>query len=215
MSSTASPTTTSTGVPEEVARLRQLMSTYNGPWALSGGWAIDAWLGEVTREHGDIDVVVFDQLALQDHLSDWQLLAHDPLTPEHHGEWWHGQRVLSHGSHIHSRPPERSGPLPKGGIATKADGFDMEFYVNEHDGAGWVFSRTPRIALPLEHCIAQSPWGVPAAAPEVVLFFKSREPRQRDRRDFDATLPRLREEQRGWLRDALVRASHPWLSELA
>jgi hypothetical protein len=202
-------------VPDEVARVGELMATYDAPWALSGGWAVDAWLGKITREHGDIDVVVFDQTALHKHLAGWQLLAHDPAAPEYDDEWWEGQRVLSPGSHIHSRPPERSGALPKGGIATKEDGFNMEFYVNEQDGDGWVFNRTPYIALPLERCIAQSPSGVPVAVPEAVFFFKSREPRQRDRRDFDEALPQLGDAQRAWLHDALTRTGHPWLPRLS
>jgi hypothetical protein len=46
------------------------MSSFPAPWALCGGWAIDAWLGRQTREHGDVDVSVFlqDQRALFEHL---------------------------------------------------------------------------------------------------------------------------------------------------
>jgi hypothetical protein len=28
------------------------------PWCIGGGWAIDLWLGRVTRRHADVDVVI-------------------------------------------------------------------------------------------------------------------------------------------------------------
>jgi hypothetical protein len=106
------------------------MASYPDDWALGGGWAVDAWLGRVTRDHGDIDVIVFDQGALLEHLPGWQLLAHDPQAPDHNNEWWEGQRVLSHCTHIHVRPPERSGPVPADGIASGDVLFTLVFYFN-------------------------------------------------------------------------------------
>ena len=53
-----------------------------GIWsAVAGGWAIDLWLGEQTRDHHDIEVVVrrCDQHRLHAALSaDWELFALDP-----------------------------------------------------------------------------------------------------------------------------------------
>jgi len=42
-----------------------LMSNFTPPWFICGGWAVDAWLGRRTREHGDFDITVFhhDQTA--------------------------------------------------------------------------------------------------------------------------------------------------------
>ena len=49
------------------------------PWALAGGWAVDAWLGRVTRDHLDVDIAVFanDHQALLEHFAGWQLIGHD------------------------------------------------------------------------------------------------------------------------------------------
>ena len=203
-------------VPEPVARVAGLMSTFRPAWALCGGWAIDAWLGRVTRDHGDIDIVVFVQHALFEHLPGWQLLAHDPAAPDHNGEWWNAQRVLSHGSHIHARPPDRSGPVPPRGIATDDDGFTLEFYVNECIGDDWVLSREPLISMPLTRCVQQSAWGLPTVASEVLLFYKAADLlRHRDKVDFQALLPHLTGEQREWLRETIALVGHPWLSQLA
>lgn len=193
------------------------MAGYPGVWALCGGRAVEAWLGRVTREHGDIDVSVFadDQRTLFDHLSDWQLLAHNPDAPEHDGEWWDGRRRLKCPSHIHARPPERSGAVPVDGIATAEGGFTLDIQINEADDDEWTMHREPRVSMSLERSVRESPWGMPAAVPEVLLFYKSNDMRMRDKLDFVALLPQLDGEQREWLRDAISRTGHPWLARLA
>ena len=68
----------------------------------------------------------------------------------------------------------------------------------------------------MRDAIRMSPWRVPAASPEVLLFFKAALPRRRDWRDFVALLPRLDAQQIAWLRDAIGRAypEHPWVDAL-
>ncbi len=39
-----------TSIPEPVAEVADLMSTYRHMWCLCGGWAVDAWLGRQTRD---------------------------------------------------------------------------------------------------------------------------------------------------------------------
>ena len=193
------------------------MSSYTAPWYICGGWAVDAWLGRITRDHGDVDVSVFvqDQRALFEHLDGWQLLAHDPAwSPSENTAWWDGRRDLSATTHIHARPPELSGAVPEQGIATAEEGFNLEFYLDDRDGDDWTLLRDPPVSIPISDAVKTSPWGVPAAVPEVLLFFKSRDMRRRDKLDFGALLPGLTREQRAWLRDAIARAGHPWLSGL-
>ena len=207
-------------VPEPVGRVAELMSGYPGTWSLCGGWAVDAWIGKETREHGDIDVSVFahEQRALFDHLPGWQLLAHGAAWEANDTEvWWNGRRDLPVATHIHARPPEFSGAMPKGGIAHAEDGFTREFFVDALDGGEWVLSNEPRVGLPLRQAVQESVWGVPVAAPEALLFFKSRGKRirLRDHLDFEALRPLLGDEQRSWLRDAIARAGHPWLADLS
>jgi len=195
------------------------MHAFPAPWALCGGWAVDAWLGRITREHGDVDVTVFahDQLALVQHLPGWQFLAHHPTWAPGPGDtWWDGHVRLPRGTHIHARPPEFTGPMPPDGIANAEDGFTIEFYLDDRSGDDWSISRDPALSLPLSRAIAGCGWGLPAAAPEVLLFFKARTPnRRRDWVDFQALLPHLDKDQREWLRDAVIAIGHPWLNDLS
>ena len=256
-------------VPEMVARLREVMSGYSRPWSLCGGWAVDAWLGRVTREHGDVDVSVFrsDCEAVFAHFAGWQLVAHGPGS-EGNAALWDG-RPLGTPSHLHGRPPDLiTGPPPESGIMMPAEGWWLDVQIDEravtgaespghgerrghgttgaespgrersagpesgpgrersagpasgpgrersHAAEEWVLHASARISLPLSEAVRESPWGVPVAAPEVVLFFKSRDLRRRDRVDFAALVPLLSARERGWLRDAIAAVGHPWMGEL-
>jgi hypothetical protein len=202
-------------VPAAVAYVRGLLAGFEHPWFLTGGWAVDAWLGRQTRDHGDVDITVFhhDQHAVFEHFSEWTMVAHDPNVPDDTTEPWNGRHVDMPG-HIHIR-----------GAAV-----DFEVMFNERSGEEWVLNREVHVAVPLERSTILSGWGIPTAPPEVVLFFKAGgdltaveldagggSPRPRDDQDFVALLPILTDPARAWLRDALARTrpQHPWLAHLA
>jgi len=218
-------------VPDEVARIGDVMSTYRSPWALAGGWAVDAWLGCVTRDHGDVDIAVFenDRQALFELLAGWQLIAHEETKENEGADLWDG-RPLVVPAHIHGRPPELRGPLPERfdpfgmRIVSVDDGFGLDIQLAERSGGDWVLNNEPRVVMPLEGCIRQSASGLPMVAPEVILFFKAtmyvgtkNHLRPTDEADFVALLPLLSEGQREWLRAAISRAyvgEHPWMGRL-
>lgn len=205
------------------------MSTYPHPWALCGGWAIDAWLGRVTREHGDIDIVVFeaDQLAALHHLraAGWHLIAHDEAVGQATRDLWDG-RPLVLPAHIHCAMNLDAllAWVPSGG-RTPGELY-LEAMVNEHSGADWVLSSEPSLAVPATMWRRESPWGLPTAAPEVLLFYKatayvdraimaSRNPK--DEADFRAFVPHLSPDGRAWLYDAVatLHPNHAWLPLLS
>ena len=67
--------------PAAVDRVVAVMRRGDFWWGIAGGWAIDLWLGEQTREHHDIEVVVRrdDQTVVWDALHDeWELSCIDP-----------------------------------------------------------------------------------------------------------------------------------------
>ena len=198
-------------------RLAELMASYPRAWSLCGGWAVDAWLGRVSRDHGDVDLSVFDadHQPLAAHLAGWQLIAHTSVVDDLSTAQWDGRR-LPVPSHIHGRSPADAGPLPEDGICNPEQGWWLDIQIDEADGDAWVLKRDPRIALPFRDAIRMSPWEIPAASPEVLLFFKAALPRRRDWRDFVAFLPQLSERQLVWLRDAIARAfpDHPWIATL-
>jgi hypothetical protein len=204
-------------MPAAVAPVADVMATFPAPWALCGGWAVDAWLGRLTRDHGDVDLSIFvqDEHAIFDHLEGWQLLAHDAVLPAGDGAWWDGRRHLHVPAHIHARPPDRAGTIPPDGIATTEDGFFLDIQLDDRSDDQWILSRDPRIQVPLSEAVAECPWGVPAVLPEVLLFFKAKDLRRRDRLDFERLLPLLGSSRREWLHDAVAQLEHPWLADLS
>jgi hypothetical protein len=214
-------------VPAAVAYVRDLLVGLDVPWFLSGGWAADAWLGRQTREHGDVDITVFhdDQLAVFEHLSGWALVAHDPNVPDDTAEQWSG-RHLDLPAHIHV--PASDSTLSTTPTLTHS-AYEFEFLLNGRAGQRWVLNPEAAVAVPVDISTRLSPWGVPAAPPELVIFFKAGAhltaadvansggaPRPCDEQDFLALLPTLNEAARAWLHRsiALVRPQHPWLSHL-
>jgi hypothetical protein len=207
------------------------MSGFREPWALAGGWAVDAWLGRVTRFHQDVDFAVFDQRALSGYLAGWQLIGHEEGAAGDQGgaDLWDGSR-LTPPAHLHGRPPELSGPLPERfddsgmRVVFPDDGFWADIQLCERSGRDWVLNRDPRLALPLAQCIRESSWAVPTVAPEVILFFKAtmyvgtkNHLRPHDEADFAALVPLLTDDQRAWLREAIERAyvgAHPWMGKM-
>lgn len=76
-------------LPELAATIKRLMARYEGTWTLCGGWAVDVWLGRVTREHRDIDIAVFrdEQRLFFEPLADWHFVAHETDDADHHIPW--------------------------------------------------------------------------------------------------------------------------------
>ena len=199
-------------VPEQVARVAELMSAFRADWFLCGGWAVDAWLGRQTRDHHDIEIAAFqeDQPAIFERIAGWQPIGHDDNVADDTKEPWDGRR-LDMPAHVHARP---------------GDAFEFEVQFNERAGGDWIFNREPLITLPVSACTYASRWGLPAVSPEVMIFYKAHQPVWRDERrkpprphdelDFVALLPHLSDAARSWLREAigLVSPAHPWLARL-
>lgn len=214
-------------MPEAVAYVRDLLHGFDRPWCLCGGWAADAWLGRQTRGHGDVDIAVFhhDQRAIFEHLPGWALVGHDPNVPGDTTEPWNG-RHLDLPAHIHV--PVLGSSLSTS-TAVSHSAFEFEFLLNEGSENEWILNREQQVTVPLARATWQSAWGMPTAAPEVILFYKAGGNltsseieagldglRARDEEDFVALLRTLTGAQRGWLRDSLARVlpEHPWLPRL-
>jgi hypothetical protein len=201
------------GAPEPVRLLAQRMATYGAEWALCGGWAVDAWVGRPTREHHDVDVVVFhdDQRVLFEHVRGWSPIGHDDHVDDDSREPWVGRR-LDPPAHVHSRPP--------------GDAAETEFHLVEREGGAWLLHREPRLSLPLADAVRPTPWGVRAVTPLVALFAKAvprmwrdtprAPPRPQDEMDFPVLSSLVGPSERTWLVDAIGRVDprHPWLPRI-
>jgi hypothetical protein len=193
------------------------MSSFRPTWFLCGGWAVDAWLGRQTREHGDLDITVFhdDQRAIFEHLAGWRLVAHD-TTGAAHDELWDG-RPLGY-----LEPGTRNAPAHLHATHPDFD-FKLEVLVNERSANEWLLSREPQASLPMDRSFRHSPAGLATAVPEILMFFKATAyrgvegyPRPRDLADFLALVPLLPPEDLGWLRQSIsaLHPAHPWLPQV-
>ncbi|MEV6964330.1 hypothetical protein AB0M47_04370 [Hamadaea sp. NPDC051192] len=188
--------------PWQPGELAERLRPFRSPWWIAGGWAIDLFLGEQTREHGDIEFGVarqhFPQL--------WPLL--DGLT------------CCGADGAVHPLPPGSTPPEKFRQIWVYEPGhgsWRTDIFLEIVDGPLWRSHRDPRVTLPIEHVYARTPDGIPFLRPELALFYKARRPRPKDEADFTVAAPRLDDAARaqliGWLR--LVHAGHPWLDRLA
>lgn len=59
----------------DLLTVAQLMQNFPAPWYVSGGWGIDALVGQATRAHEDLEIGIArqDQGYLHRQLVDWQL----------------------------------------------------------------------------------------------------------------------------------------------
>jgi hypothetical protein len=178
------------------------MSSFGHEWFLIGGWAVDAWLGNQSRDHGDVDVGYFreDEADVFRHLSGWHMAAHDTPDAEHDDEW--DGHALDFPAHIHARKPGWP---------------ELDLNANEREGDSWIINREPRVVVPVSDAIRVSGWGVPTLVPELVVWHKGRtEIRERDHQDFAALLHLLNDRERTWLAGALraIDPAHSWLREV-
>ncbi|WP_040166672.1 nucleotidyltransferase domain-containing protein [Microbacterium gorillae] len=176
--------------PREVATL---LSGTTARWWLSGGVAMDHWLGEAIRPRPNTDVSTtgkdLPQLVadLPPHLSAW-VAANDSLVA-----WADADQD----SELH---PVRL-------YDENADAWALQVNVEDGIDRAWLYRRDPRLQLPWDRAVLDVD-GIPTGAPEVQLVWKALRPRPEDEVDHDAILPKLSEEAVAFYETALLRI-HP------
>ncbi len=208
--------------PEAVAAARAWYCTHHGfaplyavvdtlrafpaPWYIASGWAIDLFLGRVTRCHYDMDMVVArdDQLLLQQYLAerDWQFAT-----------YWEGKAG--------PWPLHMRLELPRHQVHAHKQEVMIDILFTDMAHGVWRYRRDPSIIQTVERITLTTATGIRFLAPELVLLFKSRNtgPRSRpqDQTDFTNAYPLLTATQRAWLYWALLATApeHPWLALLS
>lgn len=185
-------------ITEELAEL-------SAPWYISSGWALDLFLGRVTRAHHDVDVVLDreDQLLLQGYLSErgWKF-----VTP-------YNQRLEAWPLHMRIA-------LPRHQVHAHREGEFIDFLLTDLQPTVWHYRRNPLIVRHRERAFLTTSEGIRYLAPELVLLFKARstsgKERGKDHEDFRNVYPQLEAEPRAWLRWALTATEpeHGWLELL-
>lgn len=190
--------------PLSPTEAQELFSGLSAPWWISGGWAIDLFIGRQTRPHGDLDVLILrdDQLIFQEHLSNWDLS--DRRSPEF-TTWSKGEFL---------NPPIND----IWGRRTPKSPWAIQLMLMETDGDSWVFRREPKITGPISSLGRITKSGIPYLSPQIQLLYKANNLQiDRNNADFKNTLPHLNYEEATWLRRCLERCypGHEWISKLS
>jgi len=194
---------------EEPVKVALLFKGFKKPWFIAGGWALDLYLGRVTRTHKDLEIAIFrhDQIALQNYLTDWKLKKIIPdsrgfftTKPWKKGEWLElpVHEISACRKKSYSAKPER-----------------LEILFNESYKKEWKFRRNTNIVLPLTKLGLLSEKRIPYLNPEIVLLFKAKSLTDYDEADFKTVYRVLSEESRKWLMQAIKTCypAHPWLTK--
>jgi hypothetical protein len=179
-----------------------LLSALPVPWWVAGGWALDLFLGKVTRAHKDLDIGIFrkDAAMVVAALSGWDFFeARDGVLSR-----------LASGDALRA---EANSLWCK---QAKAAQWELELMLDRSDAESWVFRRDARITRPLSSAIRRNPEGIAYLAPEIQLLYKARATRAQDQADFDQVVPLLTLNARAWLCESLMRtdSEHVWISML-
>ncbi len=177
------------------------------PWYIAGGWGIDLFVGRVTRDHQDVDLVLArtDQRAAFDHLPDraWSRIVPHPegLTGRGTMEPWDGEPL--------SMPTHQI-------IADDSDGSRIEFLLSDIDNVLWRSRRNREVTMPVQSMALTTGDGFRYMAPEIILLYKARLMREWDHADFETALPEMTLGPRHWLFHALEQTEpgHPWMARL-
>jgi hypothetical protein len=184
--------------PLSVDEVSELLHDLTAPWWIAGGWALDAFIGRQTREHGDVDVGVLrrDQAAVREHLATWDLQAADP--PGRLRPWREGEIFPEAVHDIWCR-------------TSKEAAWGLQLMLDEAEGDEWLYRRMPSVRRSLKSLVWHHD-GVPYLSPEVQLLYKGAQRSPKAEADFNACLPHLDGSQRSWLARALATAhpGHPW-----
>jgi hypothetical protein len=186
----------------ELVKLSKLLNDFRQPWFVAGGWAIDLFIGDVTRVHKDIEIAIFrkDQSRLREYLFGWEFtkVVNGKIEPWNQDEWL---ELPIHEIHAH----------------TKNTFFlELEILLDESSESEWRFRRNLDIARPLSMIRLLSDIDVPFLAPEIVLLYKAKNPRSKDEDDFHRVCSLVDKERQVWLKQAITvcHPGHHWLAEL-
>jgi aminoglycoside-2''-adenylyltransferase len=171
-------------------------------WWVAGGWALDLFLGDIVRAHGDLDIGIFrdDAAAVTACLPDWDVFeAKNGLLKRLDL----GAAPRADVNSLWCRPVD-------------SHEWALELLLDDRTEQNWVFRRRPEIVRPLVSMHGRSSDGLPYLVPEIQLLYKAKAPRPRDEDDFERVLPYLEPNAAAWLKQALEVAhpEHPWIERL-
>jgi len=179
--------------PLEVDGVVRLLSATSARWWLSGGVALDRWLGHPIRERQNIDVSTTAA----------DLVGLVGALPAGFSAW----ASVDGGLVPFAAAPHDTDLQPVLVRDDAADAWVLQVNVEDGGPRVWVYKRDPRLQLPWADAVIDLD-GVPTGAPQVQLVWKALRPRPEDDVDKDAVLPTLTPEAVAFYETALLRI-HP------
>jgi len=184
--------------PSEVA---QRLDGIGTPWYVAAGWALDLFRGQQARAHGDIEIAI-PAMSFPEVRHRFPRYVFDAVGS---GRVWEDAtpEVLAAVHQTWVRDPGTGNYL-------------LDVFREPHDGDTWICRRDEGIRLPYSDIIHHTQDGIPYLVPELVLLFKAKHARRKDRSDFETTLPHMAPAQREALAELLdrVHPGHPWIVDL-
>ncbi|NVO26941.1 amino acid transporter [Donghicola sp. C2-DW-16] len=178
------------------------LSGLDATWYVAGGWALDLWLGQKTRDHEDLEFVVRP--------------AEAPLAAAHLDDLTF--YTARQGALTEARLDQ---PIPEDvwqmwGADLAAGCWRVDMMIERGTPTTWAYKRAPEVTVPRSLAVRVGAGGIPILAPHLVLLFKARHCRPKDDADFQRFVPILDAKDRADLRDLLVRLhpDHKWIAAL-
>jgi hypothetical protein len=207
--------------------LVDFLGPLNVAWFVSGGWAIDIHLNQITRKRCDLDISVpfSDRLKCIEFFLEagWRIEGKlgdsfrtlrkiSDYTDDIHYFWSFPEGVDFVSEYVDDNSNRR--------IAYNRDSQTeldyIEAFFDMIEDGYFIFRRDPRVKRREERAILEKD-RVRYLAPELVLLFKSNRRSEKNLLDFDAIVDSLGEEALIWLTRALslvYENSHTWLKQL-
>ena len=176
---------------EPCGRVKRIMDKFGFPWFVAGGWAIDLFLNEETRIHGDIEIGIFrkDQMRLYRFLEKNKkyFIDNKSRMGKHEKHEWRKEYLQ----------------FPIHELYVEYGDLEIEILLNERDESNWVYRRNPKIKLDARQAILFAETGIPFLCPEIVLLYKTKNMREKDVEDITNALGKMSETQKKWLLESI------------
>lgn len=204
---------------------QQFLDKMDMEWCYCGGWAIDLFVGKESRPHKDLDIVIFDD-QLEETITymlekGWAVEAPTrkgfvPVTGENCDAYsfdnlWCMNRAYPTD---YIKVDEQSTYNFYHYDRAVQENMDfVEVQLNARENGDFVYRHNPAIRLELKKAFYTQE-GLPFLAPEIVLLYKSKYLSADNQNDFDLVVPKMNDEQKVWLKEALILEygnDHPWV----
>lgn len=190
--------------PLSLEELDALFINSKCPYWISGGWAIDLYLGRQTRPHEDLDISIKrdDLTYFQNALAGWDLQVVDPPNSKN-------LRPIK-SNEIFEFPYYNIWSRKKIGRP-----WNLQIMLCDFEESEWIYRRNKNVRGPISEFGWKTEDGKNVLSPVIQLLYKSRSPRDKDTQDLENCLPAFTTPQRNRLRELIMLESgenHTWLS---